>query len=151
MLCLNGSVTLGNILHWCETPTLPNYNCYLAQKPMRGKNCPTINKNVKRKIFRIVSSLNLIQLPLFMINKVNATLLRQFLGFYCLYKRTIWLNHDVILISLLFRIVSSLNHIHLPLLMISKVNVTLFRQFLGFYCLSKFIVNMVKSRFFLNI
>ena len=78
-------------------------------------------------LFRIVSSLNHIQLPLFMINKVNDVLLRQFLGFYCPSKLIIRLTHDVFLISLLFRIVSSLNQFHLPLFMINKVNVTLFR------------------------
>ena len=91
-------------------------------------------------LFRIISSLNHIHLPLFMIHKVNVILFRQFLGFYCLSKLIIWLNHDVFLILLFFRIVSSLNHIHLPLFMIHKVIVMLFRQFLGFYCLSKLIV-----------
>ena len=86
-------------------------------------------------LFRIVSSLNQFHLPLFMINKVNVTLLRQFLGLYCLSKLIIRLTHDVFLISLLFRIVSSLNQFHLPLFMINKVNVTLLRQFLGLYCL----------------
>ena len=66
-----------------------------------------------------------------MINKVNVTLLRQFLCFYCLSKLIIRLTHDVFLISLLFRIVSSQNQFHLPLFMINKVNVTLLRQFLG--------------------
>ena len=75
-----------------------------------------------------------------MINKVNVTLLRQFLGLYCLSKLIIWLTHDVLLISILFRIVSRLNHIHLPLFMIDMVNVTLLRQFLGLYCLSKLII-----------
>ena len=74
---------------------------------------------------RIVSSLNHIQLPLFMINKVNDALLRQFVGFYCPSKLIIRLTRDVCLISLLFRIVSSLNHIQLPLFMSDKVNVTL--------------------------
>ena len=35
-------------------------------------------------LFRIVSGLNKFRLPLFMNNKVNVTLLRQFLGLYCL-------------------------------------------------------------------
>ena len=69
-----------------------------------------------------------------MMTKVNVTLLRQFLGLYCLSKRIIRLTHDVFLILLLFRIVCSLNHIDLPLLMIYKVNVTLLREFLGLYC-----------------
>ena len=72
-----------------------------------------------------------------MIHKVNVIIFRQFLGFYCLCKLVIWLNHDVFLTSLLFRIVSSLNHVHLPMFMIHKVNVILFRRFLGLYCLSK--------------
>ena len=75
-------------------------------------------------IIWIVSSLNQCYLPLFIINKVNVILLRQFLGLCCLSKLIIWLNHDVYLISLLRRIVSNLNHIHLPLFMIIKVNVT---------------------------
>ena len=37
-------------------------------------------------------------------------------------------------VSLLFRIVSRLNHFQLHLFMFSKVNVTFLRQFLGFYC-----------------
>ena len=93
-------------------------------------------------LFRIVSSLNQFQLPLFMINKVNVTLLRQFLGLYCPFKLFIRLTHDVFLISLLFTIFSSLNHIDLPLFMINKVNVTLFIQFLGLYCPSKLIISL---------
>ena len=88
-------------------------------------------------LFRIFSSLNQCHLPLFMINNVNVTLLRQFLGLYCSSKFIIWLSYDVFSISLLFRIVSSQNQFHLPLFMIIKVNVTLLRQFLGLYCLSK--------------
>ena len=34
-------------------------------------------------LFRIVSRLNQFHLPLFMMNKVNVTLIRQFLGLYC--------------------------------------------------------------------
>ena len=64
-----------------------------------------------------------------MINKVNLTLLRQFLGLYCLSEIIITLTYDVFLISLLFRIVSSQNQFHLPLFMIVKVNVTLLRHF----------------------
>ena len=76
-----------------------------------------------------------------MINKVNVTLVKQFLGLYCLSKLIIWLTYDVFLISLVYRIVSSLNQFHLPLFMINKVNVTLLRQFLVFYCLSKHITS----------
>ena len=93
-------------------------------------------------LFRIVSSLNQYHLPLFIINKVNVTLLRQFLGLYCPSKLIIRLTHDVCFISLLFRNFSSLNYIDLPLFMIYKVNVTLLRQFLGLYCLSKFIIRL---------
>ena len=93
-------------------------------------------------LFRIVCNENQFHLPLFMINKVNVTLLRQFLCFYCLSKLIIRLTHDVFLISLLFRIVSSLNQFHLPLFMIINVNVTLLRQFLCFYCLSKLIIRL---------
>ena len=61
--------------------------------------------------FRIVFRMNRNYLPLFMLNKVNVTLLRQFIGFYCLSKLMIWLNHDVFCISFFFRIFFSLNHI----------------------------------------
>ena len=79
-------------------------------------------------LFRIVSSPNHIHLPLFMINNVNVTLLRPFLGLYCLSKHILRSTHDVFLISLLFSIVSTLNHIHLPLFMFNNVNVTLLRN-----------------------
>ena len=93
-------------------------------------------------LFRIVCTENQFHLPLFMINKVNVTLLRQFLCLYCLSKLIIRLTHDVFLISLLFRIVSIQNQFHLPLFMINKVNVTLLRQFLGLYCLSRLSVRL---------
>ena len=93
-------------------------------------------------LFRIISSLNHFHIPLFMINKVNVTLLRQFQGLYCPSKIIIRLTHDVFLMSLLLMIFFSLNQFHLPLFMINKVNVTLFRQFLGLYCLSKLIIRL---------
>ena len=99
----------------------------------------------------IVSGLNHFDLPLFMINKVKITLLRQFLGLYCPSKLIIRLTHDVCFISLLFRIVSSLNHIDLALLMINKVNVTLLRQFLGLYCLSKLIIRITHDVFLISL
>ena len=102
-------------------------------------------------LFRIVSSLNHIDLSLFMIYKANVTLLRQFLGLYCLSKLIIRLTHDVFLISLLFRIFSSLNQFHLPLFMINKVNVTLFRQFLGLYCRSKIIIRLTQDVFLISL
>ena len=88
-------------------------------------------------LFKIVSSLNQFHVPLFMINKVNLTKLRQFLCYYCLSKHIIRIIHDVFSISLLFRIVSSLNQFHVSLFMINKVNLTILRQFLGLYCLYK--------------
>ena len=97
------------------------------------------------------SSLNQYHLPLFMINKVNVTLLRQFLGLYCLSKIIIRLTHDVFLISLLFRIVSRQNQFHLQLFMINKVNVTLLRQFLGLYCLSKIIIRLTHDVFLISL
>ena len=93
-------------------------------------------------LFMFFSSLNQYHLSLFMINNVNFTLLRQFLCFYCLSKLIIRLTHDVFLISLLFRIVSSQNQFHLPLFMIIKVNVTLLKQFIGLYCPSKLIIRL---------
>ena len=102
-------------------------------------------------LFRIVSSLNHFQLHLFMLSKVNETILRQFLGFYCLSKLRIWLNHDAFFMSILFRIVSSLNHFQLPVFMLSKVNETILRQFLGFYCLSKLRIWLNHDAFFMSI
>ena len=102
-------------------------------------------------LFRIVSSQNQFHLPLFMINKVNVTLLRQFLGLYCLSKLIIRLTHDVFLISLLFRIVSIQNQFHLPLFMINKVNVILLRQFLGLYCSSKLNIRLTHDVFIISL
>ena len=98
-------------------------------------------------LFMFFSTLNQFHLPLFKIIKVNVTLLRQFLRLYCLSKLIIRLTHDIFLISLLFRIVSSQNQFHLPLFMINKVNVTLLRQFLGLYCLSKLIIRLTHDVF----
>ena len=86
-----------------------------------------------------------------MINKVNVTILRQFLGLYCQSKLTIWLTHDVFLISLLFRIVSSLNKIYLFLFMIKMINFTLLRQFLNLYCLSKLIIMFTHDVFLITL
>ena len=98
-------------------------------------------------LFRIVCTENQFLLPLFMVNKVNVTLLRQFLGLYCLSKLIIWLKYDVFSISLLFRIVSRQNQFHLHLFMINNVNVTLLRQFICFYCLSKLIIKLTHDVF----
>ena len=97
------------------------------------------------------SSLNQYHLPLFMINKVNVTLLRQFLGMYCPSKLIIRLTHNVCFLSLLFMFFSSLNQYHLPLFMINKLNVTLFRQFLGLYCLSKIIIRLTHDVFLISL
>ena len=48
-------------------------------------------------LFRIASSMDRLQLHLFVFSKVNVTLLRQFLGFYCPSKVGLWLNHDAVL------------------------------------------------------
>ena len=102
-------------------------------------------------LFRFVCNENQFHLPLFMINKVNATLLRQFLFFYCLSKLIIRLTHVVCLISLLFMFFSSLNQFHLSLLMNNKVNVTLLTQFLGLYCLSKLIIRITHDVFLISL
>ena len=86
-----------------------------------------------------------------MINKVNVTLLRHFLGLYCLSKLIIRLTFDVFLIKLLFRIVSIQNQFDLALFMINKVNVTLLRQFLGLYCLSKHIIRLTHVVFLISL
>ena len=101
-------------------------------------------------LFRIVSIQNHFHLPLFMVNKVNVTLLKQFLGLYCPSKLIIRLTHVVCLISLLFMFFSSLNQFHLPMFMINKVNVTLLRQFLGLYCLSKLIIRLTHDVFLIS-
>ena len=102
-------------------------------------------------LFRIVSSLNHFQLPLFVISKVNETILSQFLGLYSLLMLRIWINHDASFLSILFRIVSSLNHFQLPLFMISKVNETFLRQFLGLYSLLMLRIWLNHDGFFMSI
>ena len=102
-------------------------------------------------LFRIVCTKNQFHLPLFMINKVNVTLLRQFICFYCLSKLIIKLTHDVFLISLLFRIAYSQNQYHLPLFMINNVNVTLLKQFLGLNCPSKLIIWLTHNVFLISL
>ena len=57
-------------------------------------------------IFKIRESLNHIDLPLFMIHKINVIIFTQFLALNCLSKLIIMLNHDVFLMLLLFRIVN---------------------------------------------
>ena len=119
-----------------------------------GLNCPykiiirlTHDVFILSLLFMIVSSQNKFHLPLFMIKKVNVTLLRQFLGLNCISKIIIRLTLDVFLISLLFMIFSSLNQFHLPLFMINNVNVTLLRECLGLYCPSKLIIRLTDDVF----
>ena len=92
-------------------------------------------------LFRILHSLNHIQLPLFMLSKVNIAILRPFVCFHCLTKLIVCLNHEFIFISLLFRILHSLNHIQLPLFTVCKVNIAISRPFLCFLCLNKLIIS----------
>ena len=123
-----------------------------------GLHCPsklsirlTHNVCIMSLLFKIVSSLNQFHLPLFMINKVNVTLLRHFLGLHCLSKLIIRLTHDVFLISLLFRIITNQNQFHLPLFMIIKANVTLLRQFLCLYCPFKLIIRLTYDVCFISL
>ena len=102
-------------------------------------------------LFRIVSSLNHFQLPLFMLSKVNEIILRQFLDLYSLLMLRIWLNHDASFMSILFRIVSSLNHFQLPLFVLSKVNEIILRQFLGLYSLLMLRIWLNHDGFFMSI
>ena len=102
-------------------------------------------------LFRIVSSLNHIHLPLLLINKVNVTLLRQFLCLFCVSKLITLLTHDVFIISLLLRFVSSLNQLHFLLFMIYNVNVTLLRQFIFLYCLSKLSISLTHDVFLISL
>ena len=88
-------------------------------------------------LFRIASSMHHFQLHLFMFSKVNVTLLRQFYRLLLSIQARIMVKSWCSFVSLLFRIVSRLNHFQLHLFKFIKVNVTLLRQFLGFYCLSK--------------
>ena len=67
-----------------------------------------------------------------MLSKVDIAILRPFLFFYCLTKLIIRLNDEAIFVSLLFRFLHSLNHIQLPLFMLSKVDIAILRPFLCF-------------------
>ena len=76
-------------------------------------------------LFRIVDRLNHIHLPLFILSKVSIAILKHFLCFHCQNKLIICLNPYFIFISILFRIVDRLNHIHLPLFILSKVSIAI--------------------------
>ena len=91
-------------------------------------------------LFRILDSLNHIHLPLFMLSKVSIAILKQLLCFHFLFKLIICLNPLVILISILFRILDSLNHIQLPLFMLITLSISLLRRFLLFHCLTKTVI-----------
>ena len=61
------------------------------------------------------------------------------------------LNHDAFFMSILFRNVSSLNHFQLHQFMLSNVNNTQLRKFLGIYCLSKLRIWLNHDAFFMSI
>ena len=69
---------------------------------------------------------------------------------YSLSKLIIRLTHDVFSITVLFRIVFSLNQFHVPLFKINKVNVALFKT-VSRVVLSIQAYYKVNSRCFLNI
>ena len=101
-------------------------------------------------LFRILQSLNHIQLPLFMLITLSIALLRRFLCFHCLTKLVICLNPYFIFISIIFRIVDSLNHIQLPLFMLITLSIALLRRLLCFHCLTRLEI-CFKSLFYLHI
>ena len=91
-------------------------------------------------LFRILDNLNHIHLLLFMLIAFSIAILKQFLCFHCLTKLMIYLNPKVILISILFRILDSLNHNHLPLFMLITLSIALLKRFLIFHCLTMLIM-----------
>ena len=93
-------------------------------------------------LFRFLHCLNHIQLPLFMLREVNIGISRPFLSFRCLTKLIVRLNHNVIIISLLFRIFHCLTHSQLFLFMLREVNIEKLRSFLCFRCLTKLIIRL---------
>ena len=86
-----------------------------------------------------------------MLSKVNVAILWRFTGFLCQTKHIMCLNHEVFFISLLFRIVYSLNHILLPLFMLSIVNIALLRPFVSFHCLTTFLICLNSEVFFISL
>ena len=97
-------------------------------------------------LFRILHSLNHIQLPLLMLSKVNIAIFRPFQCFRCLTKLIIHLNDEAIFVSM---ILYCLNHIQLPLLMLSKLNIAILRPFLFFHCLSKRVIRLNHEAIFI--
>ena len=126
--------------------------------PFLGLHCPTnliicLNHEVVfiSLLCMILQSLNHIQLPLFMLNEVNIALLLWFLGFHCLTKLIICLNHDVVFISLICAIHQSLIHIQLLLFMLNEVSIALLSPFLGFHCLTKLIIYLNHEFIFISL
>ena len=99
-------------------------------------------------LFSFLHILNQIQLPLFMLSKVNISMQRSFQCFRCLTKVIILLNHEAIFLS---RILHCLNHIYLPLFMLSKVNISILRPFLFFRCLTKLIIRLNDEAIFISL
>ena len=77
-----------------------------------------------------------------MLSKVIIAIVRPFLCFHCQTKLVRRLNNHDIFISLSFRFLHCLNHIPLPLLMLSIVNIAILRQFLCFRCQTKLIIRL---------
>ena len=102
-------------------------------------------------ISKILQCLNQILLPLFILSKVNIDIKRPFLCFHCLTKRIICLNDEAIFVSLLFRFLHSLNHIQLPLLMLSKVDIAILRPFLCFHFVTKLIIRLNDEVLFISL
>ena len=75
-----------------------------------------------------------------MLSKVSIAILKQLLCFHCLTKLIICIQPLVIFISILFRILDSLNHIQLPLFMLITLSIALLRRFLLFHCLTKTVI-----------
>ena len=86
-----------------------------------------------------------------MLITLSIALLTWFLCNHCLTMLIICFNHKVMFISLLFRIFHSLNHIQLPLFMLSKVNIAIIRPFLCFHCLIKLIVCLNDEVIFISL
>ena len=63
----------------------------------------------------------------------------------CLSILIMCLNPYVIFISILFRILDSLNHIQLPLFMLITLSIALLRLFLCFHCLTMLIMSLNPS------
>ena len=102
-------------------------------------------------LFRILDYLNHIQLPLFMLITLIIALFRRFLCFHCLTNLVICLNPYFIFISIIFRIVESLNHIHLLLFVLRKVSIAILKQLLCFHCLTKLIICLKPLVIFISI